>query len=414
MNHYEVLKVADTATADEVRAAYLRLVQQYHPDRHVGQSISDADREYFKQIQDAYDTLYDEKRRAEYDRVRSIPQPRGGPVQPRRHAVVTPVNPNLRRDVPNDWVQRHPARRKRKRTLRNVLYLAVVVLIAGAIVPQCSQLYEAASSFESEEIPIKSEAEFPAHKTREYAQIVTGIIELPEVAESEAVSSEEAIEEPPKRPIRASDVDQLIQQTAYFEESKPNLELSLDVPQPIPFEVPAIDTAKNFMGQPRNVPTFGAPTGVPGGASHDASHGDISSMPPLRPLGSSIQETRPFAQGDVPGRVSPRPNDTVLNMGLRELPAGPQPFTPLPGSASTRSGMDAMRTTPGTWFESDTRADIDASWTGSAGFEPKPWKRPEPRYSSDSEDDGRFAPFGKDRLNRKFNSPRRDLRERLR
>lgn len=413
MNHYEVLKVADTATAEEVRAAYLRLVQQYHPDRHVGQAISDADREYFKQIQDAYDTLHDEQRRAEYDRFRSIPQRRGGTVQSRRHAVVTPVNPNLRRDVPSDWVQRHPSRRKRKRTLRSVLYLAVVVLIAGAVVPQCSQLYEAASLFDSEEIPIKSETEFPVHETREYAQIVTGIIELPDVPEvNDSAPGDKVADQSGSRPVRATDVDQLIQQTAYFEESKANLELDLEyglsVPQPIPFEAPVTDTTTNFMGQPRNVPAFRTPTGV--------TSGDVASTPKLRPLGSSIQETRPFGQLDVPGRAVPRPNDPVLNMGLRELPATSQPFVPSPGRTLTRSGTDAMRTTPGTWLESDTQADIDASWTGSAGFEPKPWKRPEPKFGNTSEDDGRFAPFGKDRLkqNRSFNSPRRDLRERIR
>ena len=33
MNHYELLGLAPTATADEIRAAYRTLVQIFHPDR---------------------------------------------------------------------------------------------------------------------------------------------------------------------------------------------------------------------------------------------------------------------------------------------------------------------------------------------------------------------------------------------
>ena len=41
MNPYEVLGVSETATDEQVRSAYIKLVKKYHPDRY---QDSDLDR----------------------------------------------------------------------------------------------------------------------------------------------------------------------------------------------------------------------------------------------------------------------------------------------------------------------------------------------------------------------------------
>ncbi|KAK4541654.1 hypothetical protein LTR36_007798 [Oleoguttula mirabilis] len=58
---YDVLSLARTATADEVRKAYYKLAKKYHPDRNA------AGGEMFKRIKDAYDILCDAEKRRVYD-----------------------------------------------------------------------------------------------------------------------------------------------------------------------------------------------------------------------------------------------------------------------------------------------------------------------------------------------------------
>lgn len=141
MNYYEVLEVKETATAEEIRAAYLRLVQQYHPDRHAGQDTADQDRARFKQIQAAYEELHDAHRREQYDRrLSSIPRPR----QDRRRApVATQVVPAVRRDVPNDLLRRGIPRKRKRHRFRRMAFLALITVLAASAVPQCSRLFEA-------------------------------------------------------------------------------------------------------------------------------------------------------------------------------------------------------------------------------------------------------------------------------
>jgi DnaJ-class molecular chaperone len=60
MNYYDVLGVPRSATADEIKRAYRRLASQHHPDKG-------GDTEKFQQIEEAYRTLSDADKRAQYD-----------------------------------------------------------------------------------------------------------------------------------------------------------------------------------------------------------------------------------------------------------------------------------------------------------------------------------------------------------
>jgi molecular chaperone DnaJ len=62
---YEVLGVSKSATADELKKAYRKLAMQYHPDRNSGDKGAE---QKFKAINEAYDILKDDQKRAAYDR----------------------------------------------------------------------------------------------------------------------------------------------------------------------------------------------------------------------------------------------------------------------------------------------------------------------------------------------------------
>src|SRR4051795_161684 len=62
---YEVLGVSKTADADELKRAYRKLAMSYHPDRNPGDASAE---QKFKEINEAYDILKDDQKRAAYDR----------------------------------------------------------------------------------------------------------------------------------------------------------------------------------------------------------------------------------------------------------------------------------------------------------------------------------------------------------
>lgn len=63
-DYYEVLGVQRNASEDDIKKAYRKLARQYHPDRNPGDKQAEAK---FKEVQDAYDTLSDKTKRANYD-----------------------------------------------------------------------------------------------------------------------------------------------------------------------------------------------------------------------------------------------------------------------------------------------------------------------------------------------------------
>lgn len=63
-DYYEVLSVARTADAEEIKRAYRRLAMKYHPDRNPGDSEAEL---RFKECAEAYEILSDPGKRQRYD-----------------------------------------------------------------------------------------------------------------------------------------------------------------------------------------------------------------------------------------------------------------------------------------------------------------------------------------------------------
>lgn len=65
-NYYEILGVPRSATADQIRTAYRKLLLKFHPDKNVGDAYFE---EWSKKINEAFEVLKDPEVRAEYDLV---------------------------------------------------------------------------------------------------------------------------------------------------------------------------------------------------------------------------------------------------------------------------------------------------------------------------------------------------------
>ena len=64
-DYYAILGVNKGASQEEIKKAYRKLALKYHPDRNPGDKSAE---EKFKEINEAYDILKDEQKRAAYDR----------------------------------------------------------------------------------------------------------------------------------------------------------------------------------------------------------------------------------------------------------------------------------------------------------------------------------------------------------
>ena len=62
---YEILEISETATETEIKKAYRKKAMEFHPDRNPGNAEAEAK---FKKINEAYATLSDPQKKANYDR----------------------------------------------------------------------------------------------------------------------------------------------------------------------------------------------------------------------------------------------------------------------------------------------------------------------------------------------------------
>lgn len=79
-DYYKILELNESASQDDIKAAYRKMAKQHHPDLNKGNAASEAK---FKQINEANDTLGDPQKRAQYDQQRKFGQggPGGNPFQ---------------------------------------------------------------------------------------------------------------------------------------------------------------------------------------------------------------------------------------------------------------------------------------------------------------------------------------------
>lgn len=95
MNPYQILDIPQSASADEIKAAYHRLAKQWHPDRFSGAAKAEAEVR-FREVAEAFNLLKDPVRRAELDQRLAKP---GASEAPK------PTSPPPASRTPGDWFE---------------------------------------------------------------------------------------------------------------------------------------------------------------------------------------------------------------------------------------------------------------------------------------------------------------------
>ncbi|TPX53800.1 hypothetical protein SeMB42_g00592 [Synchytrium endobioticum] len=76
-NYYKVLGVKRSATKKEIKKAYRKLAQQWHPDKYQGDLSKDAVLKKMSEINEAYETLSNDDTRERYDNGEDVNDPNG-------------------------------------------------------------------------------------------------------------------------------------------------------------------------------------------------------------------------------------------------------------------------------------------------------------------------------------------------
>lgn len=72
MDYYQILEVSINATEADLRKSFLKLAKRYHPDVYQG-----ANKDHFKKVLEAYNTLKNPAKRSDYDKHSKIKSMKG-------------------------------------------------------------------------------------------------------------------------------------------------------------------------------------------------------------------------------------------------------------------------------------------------------------------------------------------------
>jgi curved DNA-binding protein CbpA len=75
VDFYEILGVGRSASAPEIRQAYLKLARERHPDRFTDPREKERAQRFFQDLTTAFNTLFNENSRREYDEERDRKKP---------------------------------------------------------------------------------------------------------------------------------------------------------------------------------------------------------------------------------------------------------------------------------------------------------------------------------------------------
>jgi len=132
-DHFEILGIARTATADEVKDAYFRLARPYHPDASLDPSLEDLrDKRsaVFIRLGEAYETLRNPTSRKRYET--AFPPRRGVP----RPEPPKPETPAIKPEPPDPAIDEQKAAQefaKAQRLMGEEKYWDAIQLLEEAI-----------------------------------------------------------------------------------------------------------------------------------------------------------------------------------------------------------------------------------------------------------------------------------------
>lgn len=135
-NFYRILGIHEHATNEEIKQVYLELAKKYHPDRNPGFDKLANDK--LKEINEAYETLGNPDKRRQYDRSRTIQQPRNKEVgvsnQTRVKANYQTNKYKKKKNQPIKQTAPETKEAKQRRSKTNTIITAGSILAVIAIV----------------------------------------------------------------------------------------------------------------------------------------------------------------------------------------------------------------------------------------------------------------------------------------
>ena len=186
-NFYELLSVAPTASAEEIKNAFRVQIARYHPDKvqHLGSEFQQMAAERAAALTEAYRTLTDPERRSEYDRKvkASIPSHPSHSVARSEGVLETPA---LERPKPVPASPRPSGGRfaSERRDLDDLVKRATITKFRNALTAEVGQVDESASSTFDLDCSTKSKGLFQKNGVQGFAMKLVNTVDRDSVRDA--------------------------------------------------------------------------------------------------------------------------------------------------------------------------------------------------------------------------------------